>query len=436
MEKLTYPWNWFEMLPYSTVWCLSAARQPWKIQPHLSFFSFMWHVQVFCLVWDDTWKKNMMWRDWSRCWKMVSPTRHRGSLWRNPKHGVPGLEPVPGNWWLRQMAVHRRHSTVRALQMDFLQAPGQRLSELRNRLQENGLHSRRPARGPILTGNTVELDLTLSTLAAASLASHSLHRRVQIPCLYLWPTCEGMETGRWTVCWQQHHRIQPICWWVCGGMRRHMSGQTNGPGGHWWRCVNSCAVSGWNPWTSGTTFAGALGQDFVLMHDNARPHTARVIQVYLEQKGIDVMEWPARSPDLSPIDHLWDILQRRVSGCQNPPATVQALTAALREEWNGINQVSVRHLIQSMPRRCQQCIQSRGGHTSFWSVFSPLKLLYGTSETIWMILCALCDHFVLGGKLSLVFRMCNLSGHEVILYCVLFSCICEICTTRNCLFMK
>ncbi len=51
-------------------------------------------------------------------------------------------------------------------------------------------------------------------------------------------------------------------------------------------------------------FAGALGQDFVLMHDNARPHTARVAQAYLEQEGIDVMEWSARSPDLNPMEHL------------------------------------------------------------------------------------------------------------------------------------
>ncbi len=51
------------------------------------------------------------------------------------------------------MAVRRRHSTARALHMDFLQASGQRISDktVCNRLHENGLHSRRPARGPILT---------------------------------------------------------------------------------------------------------------------------------------------------------------------------------------------------------------------------------------------------------------------------------------------
>ncbi len=96
--------------------------------------------------------------------------RRCGSLWRQPERGVPGLGPVPGNWWLCQtsrqrtptmhdrsprplnppMAVRRRHSTARALQVDFLQASRQRISDqaVRNRLHENG---RGPARGPILT---------------------------------------------------------------------------------------------------------------------------------------------------------------------------------------------------------------------------------------------------------------------------------------------
>ena len=77
------------------------------------------------------------------------------------------------------------------------------------------------------------------------------------------------------------------------------------------------------------------------------------------------MPWPARSPDLNPIEHAWDMLGRRVAGRQQAPDTVQTLTDALVEEWRNIPQDSIRQLILSMPRRCQECIQAHGGHTSY-----------------------------------------------------------------------
>lgn len=47
------------------------------------------------------------------------------------------------------------------------------------------------------------------------------------------------------------------------------------------------------------TFAPFIGQDFILMHDNARPHTARIVSNYLDEVGITQMKWPARSPDMN-----------------------------------------------------------------------------------------------------------------------------------------
>ena len=50
-------------------------------------------------------------------------------------------------------------------------------------------------------------------------------------------------------------------------------------------------------------FAGAIGNNFILMQDNARLYTVRLIMDYFYHEGIEVMDWPERLPDLNPIEH-------------------------------------------------------------------------------------------------------------------------------------
>lgn len=77
------------------------------------------------------------------------------------------------------------------------------------------------------------------------------------------------------------------------------------------------------------------------------------------------LPWPAQSPDLNPIEHAWDMLQRRVLR-ENPQFQNQEeLFAALNAVWIAIPQEDLDHLILSMSRRCRAVINSRGGHTRY-----------------------------------------------------------------------
>ncbi|GFY26130.1 transposable element Tcb2 transposase [Trichonephila clavipes] len=68
-------------------------------------------------------------------------------------------------------------------------------------------------------------------------------------------------------------------------------------------------------------YAAAIGDNFILMDDNSSPHRANLVEDSLFEEGIVRMEWPACSPDMNPIEHVWDALGRRVAGRQTPPQT-------------------------------------------------------------------------------------------------------------------
>ncbi|GFT06889.1 transposable element Tcb2 transposase [Trichonephila clavipes] len=65
----------------------------------------------------------------------------------------------------------------------------------------------------------------------------------------------------------------------------------------------------------------------IFQHDNARPHTARVAQDFL--RHFKTLPWPARSPYLSPVEHVWDQLKRQMPSCHS----VHDLELAVQDLW-------------------------------------------------------------------------------------------------------
>ena len=122
---------------------------------------------------------------------------------------------------------------------------------------------------------------------------------------------------------------------------------------------------------SGTVHPGHLAMPLmgtpgaVFQQDNARPHTARITVAYFNNQNIRTLPWPSLSPDISPIEHLWDELDRRLRVRNVPPTAPDELFAALQEDWETIPKQTMQHMIASMPRRCRAVIQANGGHTRY-----------------------------------------------------------------------
>ena len=112
-------------------------------------------------------------------------------------------------------------------------------------------------------------------------------------------------------------------------------------------------------------YAGAIGDEFVLMQDNARPHVSRDVQGFLANEGVEVMEWPACSPDLNPIEHVWSQLKQKVYPQMNAASTIDDLRCLVQQEWDNLPQAYLRKLVYSIRRRCQQCHSNRGGYTEY-----------------------------------------------------------------------
>jgi transposase len=107
------------------------------------------------------------------------------------------------------------------------------------------------------------------------------------------------------------------------------------------------------------------GVEFVFQQDNAAIHTSRETMAFFEEQDVQVLNWPARSPDLNTIENLWAIMSRDVYRDGTQYDNVASLTKALHTAWNNVSPKTISSLIDSMPRRCIEVIEKKGNKTYY-----------------------------------------------------------------------
>ena len=107
-----------------------------------------------------------------------------------------------------------------------------------------------------------------------------------------------------------------------------------------------------------------IHQCTVFMHDGAPCHRSKIVKQFLSEKNVATLGWPGNSPDLNPIENLWEILKNKVA--EKQPSSAGALNHAIKEVWvKEISRDYCEKLICSMPKRIHAVIKNKGGHTKY-----------------------------------------------------------------------
>lgn len=106
-------------------------------------------------------------------------------------------------------------------------------------------------------------------------------------------------------------------------------------------------------------------QSYIFQQDNAPIHTAKIIKQWFQLEKMNVLDWPALSPDLNIIENAWGWLSRNVYAGGRQYDSIEELIQAIKTQWKSIPTRIVKNLFNSMPNRLIEVLKKNGGATSY-----------------------------------------------------------------------
>ena len=112
-------------------------------------------------------------------------------------------------------------------------------------------------------------------------------------------------------------------------------------------------------------YYGKSLKDIIFQQDGDPKHRSKMAKNWLKTNGVTVLKWPAQSPDINPIEHLWDHLKKKLKEYPHPPEGILELWERVEKEWEKILKEVCQNLIESMPRRVAAVLKAKGSYTKY-----------------------------------------------------------------------
>ena len=107
------------------------------------------------------------------------------------------------------------------------------------------------------------------------------------------------------------------------------------------------------------------GKNWIFQQDNAPIHASGETQEWFRSKKIQVIDWPAYSPDLNPMENLWGILARKIYENNRQYDNIDQLKNSLEKVWDDIDQTILQRLVDSMPNRIFEVTRLNGNSIDY-----------------------------------------------------------------------
>jgi transposase len=98
----------------------------------------------------------------------------------------------------------------------------------------------------------------------------------------------------------------------------------------------------------------------VFQQDNAKAHKTPAVIEYFGSWGYQVLVWPPQSPDLSPIENIWNVMKMKLKAMRPRPRTKATMRNAMMDIWDELDDTIREKLIMTFRSRCEKCIENKG----------------------------------------------------------------------------